>query len=170
MRYIVISAALMLAGTAALAQQAPVFPEGPGREIVAVACTQCHAPQPFTQLRMGENGWRKQVENMVLRGAMVAPSELDVVAKYLASAYGPGVPEPNAPKSTVDLPAGPGANLVEGVCGLCHGLERVVAANRPGQQWQAVVHRMVQIGAPLDDDQTKQIIAYLEQHYSLSQQ
>ena len=166
MTRIIIAAALMLAGTAAQAQQASVFPDGPGRDIVSVACTQCHAPQPFTQLRMGESAWRKQVENMVLRGAMVAPTELDVVTKYLTTAYGPGAPLPDAPTQKVDLPGGPGANLVEGACGICHGLDRVVAANRPDQQWQAIVHRMVEIGAPLDDAQSRQIIAYLEAHYS----
>ena len=166
MRRIIIAAGLTLAGTFAMAQQANVFPEGPGRDIVAVACTQCHAPQPFTQLRMGETGWRKQVENMVLRGAMIAPNELDVVTKYLTTAYGPGVPLPNAPaKSTVSLATGPGANLVEGACGVCHGLDRVVAANRPGQQWTAIVHRMAEIGAQLDAEQSRQIISYLEQHY-----
>jgi len=165
MRHLILAFAVMAASGAAQAQQASVFPDGPGREIVAVACTQCHAPQPFTQLRLGENGWRKQVENMVLRGAMVAPSELDVVTKYLTTAYGPGVPLPGAPTRKVDLPAGPGADLVEGACGICHGLDRVVAASRPGHQWQAVVHRMVEIGAPLDDAQSKQIITYLEENY-----
>ena len=165
MRRLILASAMMAAGSATQAQQANVFPDGPGRDIVSVACTQCHAPQPFTQLRMGENGWRKQVENMVLRGAMIAPSELDVVTKYLTTAYGPGVPLPGTPSRKIDLTAGPGADLVEGACASCHGLDRVVAANRPGHQWQAIVHRMVEIGAQLDDGQSKQIITYLESNY-----
>ena len=165
MRHLVIASGLIIAGSVAQAQQANVFPDGPGRDIVAVACTQCHVPQPFTQLRMGEKGWRMQVENMILRGAMVAPSELDVVTSYLTTAYGPGVPLPGGPPRKIDLVAGPGANLVEGACGVCHGLDRVVAANRPGHQWQAIVHRMVEIGAQLDDGQSRQIITYLEENY-----
>ena len=165
MRRIIIAATLMLAGSAALAQQPNVFPEGPGREIVAVACTQCHAPQPFTQLRMGEAGWRKQVENMVLRGAMIAPNELDLVSKYLTTAFGPGVPLPNAPTRKIDLATGSGATLVEGACATCHGLDRVVAANRPGRQWDAIVHRMMEIGAQLDESQSSQIISYLTENY-----
>ena len=165
MRHLIFSFAAMIVGSAAQAQQPNVFPEGPGREIVAVACTQCHAPQPFTQLRMGQNGWRKQVENMVLRGAMVGPTELDVVTNYLATAYGPGVPLPGAPPRKVDLAAGHGSELVEGACASCHGLDRVVSANRPGHQWHAIVHRMVEIGAQLDDGQSKQIITYLEANY-----
>jgi len=165
MRHLVFAFAAVVASSATHAQQTNVFPEGPGREIVSVACTQCHVPQPFTQLRMGVDGWRKQVENMVLRGAMVAPTELDVVTRYLATAYGPGVPLPGASQRKIDLAAGAGAELVEGACGICHGLDRVVAANRPGHQWQAIVHRMVEIGAQLDDGQSKQIITYLEANY-----
>ena len=165
MRHLIFAFAAVVASSAAQAQQPNPFPEGPGREIVAVACTQCHAPQPFTQLRMGENGWRKQVENMVLRGAMVGPNELDVVTKYLTTAYGPGVPLPGAPPKKVDLAAGPGSELVEGACASCHGLDRVVSANRPGKQWQAIVHRMVEIGAQLDEGQSRQITAYLEKNY-----
>ena len=155
----------MAVGATAEAQQPNQLPEGPGRNIVAVACTQCHGPQPFTQLRMNESGWRSQVENMVLRGAMVAPSELDVVTKYLATAYGPGVPRPNSPDQKVELAAGPGANLVEGACAICHGLNVVVAANRPGNQWQAMVNRMVQMGAQLDGETSKEIVAYLQKNY-----
>jgi cytochrome c5 len=45
------------------------FPDHPGREVVSVACTQCHGPNVFTQLRMGETAWRNQIYDMVLRGA-----------------------------------------------------------------------------------------------------
>ena len=159
-------AAILLTATGAQAQQASPFPDGPGRELVSVACTQCHQAQPFTQLRMSEQGWRRQVENMILRGAQVGPDDLDKVAAYLAASYGPGVPFPNQPTAMVKLADGPAANLVEGGCGLCHGLDRVVAANRPGEQWDKIVHRMVEIGAPLDGDQTSQVVGYLQANYS----
>lgn len=165
MRSFLIAAAFAASIGAAQAQQANPLPEGPGREIVAVACTQCHAPQPFAQLRMGESGWRIHVQNMVLRGAMIAPNELDVVVKYLSTAFGPGVPTPNAPTQKVELAAGPGANLVEGACAICHGLNLVTAVKRPGEQWRAIVNRMAQIGAPVDAESSKEIIAYLQKNY-----
>ena len=56
--------------------------------------------------------------------------------------------------------------LVDQGCGICHGLDRVVAANRPGKQWQAIVNRMAEMGASYDDDQKKQIVSYLEAHYA----
>jgi mono/diheme cytochrome c family protein len=173
MRRFVLAAAGILAGIlasillnfAAEAQQAGPFPAGAGRDIIAVACTQCHQAGPIVQLRMGEAGWRRQVYNMVLRGAQVGPAEIDDVVKYLATNFGPGVPIPGAASPPVTLPAGAGADLVAGACGICHGLDRVVAVSRPGQQWEAIVHRMVAIGAPVDADQTRQIISYLETNY-----
>jgi hypothetical protein len=86
---------------------------------------------------MNEAGWKEQIENMVLRGAQIGPNDIEKAAAYLAENFGPGVPFPNQNAAEVKLPDGPGQMLVEGGCGgLCHGLDRVVAANRPGQQWR----------------------------------
>jgi len=158
---------LMLCGlfSGASAQQASPFPDGPGRDIVATACTQCHAPGPIVQLRMNDAGWRKQVYNMILRGAQIGPGDIDATVAYLTASFGPGVAFPNTPKVDVKLADGAAANLVEGGCGLCHGLDRVVATKRDPHQWDAVVARMISVGAPFDADQAKQIVAYLGQNY-----
>jgi mono/diheme cytochrome c family protein len=165
MRGFVLAAAGILLSFAAEAQQISPFPEGAGRDIVAAACTQCHQAGPIIQLRMGEAAWRQQVYNMILRGAQIGPGEIDDVVKYLATSFGPGVPTPGPATPQVTLPDGAGADLVAGACGICHGVDRVVAVARPGRQWQAIVHRMVAMGAPIDADQTKQIISYLEANY-----
>ena len=165
MRKFILAAAAILLNFTAEAQQPNLFPDGAARDIVAVACTQCHKAGPIVQLRMGEAGWRRQVYNMVLRGAQIGPTEIDDVVKYLATNFGPGVPIPGAAPTPVTLPDGAGANLVAGACGICHGVDRVVAVARPGRQWEAIVHRMAAIGAPIDADQARQIIAYLETNY-----
>jgi mono/diheme cytochrome c family protein len=170
MRMFILAAAgiltgLFLLGFTAQAQQSNPFPAGAGRDIIAVACTQCHRAGPIVQLRMGEAGWRRQVYNMMLRGAQVKPDEIDDVVNYLATNFGPGVPVPGPAPTPVTLPAGAGADLVTGACGICHGVDRVVAVARPGQQWEAIVHRMVAIGAPIDADQTTQIVSYLKANY-----
>ena len=61
MRGFILAAAAILLNFSAEAQQAGPFPNGAGRDIIAVACTQCHRAGPITQLRMGEAGWRRQV-------------------------------------------------------------------------------------------------------------
>ena len=165
MRFFVFAATL-LAGSVVEAQQTGTLPNGPGREIVSVACVQCHSLTPIVQLRMGEQGWRQAVENMVLRGAQVGPDEIDTVSSYLADKFGPGVPSPNQNPVQVHLKDGPGADIVEGACGLCHGLDRAIEVQRPAEQWPIIVHRMVEIGTPLDDDQTNQVIRYLQANYA----
>jgi mono/diheme cytochrome c family protein len=164
-RLILATASVVLLGVPSEAQQSNPFPAGASRELIAVACTQCHRAGPITQLRMGETGWRRQVYNMVLRGAQIGPDEIDDVVKYLATNFGPGVPVPAVTPAPVKLPDGAGADLVAGACGICHGVDRVVAVARPGRQWEAIVHRMVAVGAPIDADQARQIISYLETNY-----
>jgi mono/diheme cytochrome c family protein len=172
MRLMLIAAGALLAASAApslapaLAQPADPFPAGAGHDVVAAVCTQCHTAAPIVQMRMGEVGWRHQTELMILRGAQIGPDDIEATANYLATAFGPGVPFPSQPRRDVKLAGGEGAVLVENGCVLCHGLDRVVAANRPGQQWQAIVHRMVEVGAPLDGDQAKQVVTYLQAHYA----
>ena len=169
MRRVILAAASILAGIllnfGAEAQQTGPFPAGAGRDTIAVACTQCHRAGPIIQLRMGEAGWRRQVYNMVLRGAQIGPDEIDDAVKYLATNFGPGVPIPGPAPAPVKLHDGAGADLVTGACGTCHGVDRVVAVARPGRQWEAIVHRMVAIGATIDADQARQIISYLETNY-----
>jgi mono/diheme cytochrome c family protein len=154
-----------LASVEAKAQKASPFPDGPGKEIVAQACTQCHQAGPIVRLRMNEKGWRRQIYNMVLRGAQIGPDDIDAATAYLAAHFGPGVPVADQPSAEVHLPQGPGADLVTGACATCHGLDRVTATNRPGKQWEPIVERMIEIGAPLDEKQASEILAYLETNY-----
>ena len=167
MRHLLLIAGLVLATSAASAQPKPAdpFPAGDGHDKVAVACVQCHAPTPIVTMRMGETGWRRQIEIMILRGAQIGPDEIDRITTYLATAFGPGVPLPG-PVKEVQLAEGAGAEMVQNNCSLCHGLDRVVMRDRPGQQWTTIVHRMMQLGAPLDEAQSGQIVEYLQAHYA----
>jgi mono/diheme cytochrome c family protein len=166
-RFILIgaAAALVLVAAPLAAQPVVQLPEGEGRDVVATACSQCHALTAITQLRQGEQAWRYQVYDMVLRGAQIAPSEIDGTVKYLAASFGPGVPFPGPPAAPVTLPDGAGKELVEGGCALCHGLDRVVAAKRSKGEWNGIVKRMVFFGAPLAPDQATTIAAYLDSKF-----
>jgi len=152
------------------APAASPFPDGPGKEIVSVACTQCHGPNVFTQLRMNQAAWRGYIYDMILRGAQIGPDDIDTAAKYMATAYGPGVPFPNQQPAQVSLPDGQGKEVVEGGCALCHGLDRVVATKRTPADWQSIVDRMVHFGAPLSGDQLKAALAYLDANFASGNQ
>jgi mono/diheme cytochrome c family protein len=153
--------ALVVLGQAAHAQQPPnPLPPGEGRDVVAAACAQCHGPNVFTQLRQGPEAWRNQVYDMVLRGAQVQLSDMDTVVGYLVAHFGPGNNVPPA-MVQVSLPEGAGKALVEQRCTLCHGLDRAAGVKRSRGEWNAVLSRMIFLGAPVAGDDLKTITAYL---------
>ena len=124
-----LAAALATIASPSRAQQnANPLPPGEGREIVAVACSQCHYLGTIAKIRDGAAGWRTYVSNMVLRGAQLSPAEVDKVVNYLATNLGPGISLP--PQKPVRLPEGSGKQLVETRCALCHDLERVAEVKR----------------------------------------
>jgi len=147
-------------------QQGPnPLPSGEGHDIVAVACTQCHGPNAFTQLREGANGWRFQVYDMILRGAQIQPADIEPVVNYLATNFGPGINVP-PPMTEVTLPDGTGKDVVESHCTVCHGLDRVTSSKRTSAGWDAILQRMVFLGAPVSGDEVKTITAYLDTNYN----
>jgi mono/diheme cytochrome c family protein len=156
-------AALPTAAQQQSPQQSP-FPPGEGREIVAVACTQCHAPSAITALREDASAWRRQVYDMVLRGAQVGPGDIDKVVDYLAANFGPGINVP-PPAVQVTLPDGPAKDLVEKNCVLCHGLDRVAAVGRSRAGWTEIMQRMGSYGAPLSGEDEKAVADYLDAHF-----
>jgi len=152
---IIKSAVALLALGAALAtvpspgraqQNSDPLPPGDGREIVAVACSQCHYLGTIAKIRDGAPGWRTYVSNMVLRGAQLTPAEVDKVVNYLSTNLGPGINLP--PQKPVTLPDGSGKRLVQARCALCHDLERVAEVKRKKENWASIVASMVAWGAP----------------------
>lgn len=162
MRHLYLSV-LAFASLSVQAQQAPALPPGEGREIVQVACTQCHAPIAFTQMRAGPAAWRSMVYDMVLRGAQIRGTEMDAVVTYLAMNFAPGREVPPS-RTPVVLPEGEGKVLVEQLCSLCHGLDRAVGTPRDPSEWDAILARMRFLGTPLGDDQLASIRTYLNEH------
>lgn len=138
------------------------LPPGEGREIVVAACTQCHGPNAFTQLRQGPEAWRFLVYDMILRGTQLRSSEVQPVVNYLAANFGPGnnVPPPTV---QVSLPEGGGKTLVEQRCGLCHGLDRAAGTRRARAEWEAIMARMMFLGTPVSGDEAKTITSYLQE-------
>lgn len=68
---------------------APVtLPPGPGRDLVAQTCSQCHALTTVTSQHMNQQTWQGTVEDMVGRGAQLTPAQVTTVVQYLAAHYG----------------------------------------------------------------------------------
>jgi cytochrome c5 len=151
--------ALVTTASPSLSQNANPLPAGDGRDLVSVACSQCHYLGTIAKIRDGAAGWRVYVNNMVLRGAQLTPAETDTVVNYLALNLGPGANLP--PAKPVTLPDGHGKDLVETRCGLCHDLERVATVKRQKQAWPVIVNNMVAWGATATPEEAKTITDYL---------
>jgi cytochrome c5 len=119
------------------------LPGGDGRDIVAVACTQCHGLKLIVALRDGPVGWKHFVDDMILRGAQLTPQEADVAAQYLAKNFGPGTSPMQSGLKTEALPAGDGQKLVESHCALCHDLGRITTVTRSKDEWNNTVSNMM---------------------------
>lgn len=65
------------------------LPAGPGRDLVAQACTACHGLSTVTNVRADKDGWNATVNEMVGRGAQLTDQQLATVVAYLAKHFGP---------------------------------------------------------------------------------
>jgi cytochrome c5 len=153
------------------------LPPGEGKDLLATACSQCHALSTAVLMRDGPAGWKHTVDEMVVRGAQLFPDEAETVIKYLSKNFGPGVNRmqtgvlpPGAPVSKtgaavkleeVSLPAGPGKDLVEARCSLCHDLGRVVTVRRTEGEWEQITQSMNERGLTATPQQTQTMISYL---------
>jgi mono/diheme cytochrome c family protein len=160
-------AALSLAAAAPLHAQAPALPPGEGRDIVAVACTQCHGLNTIMAIRDGAAGWRQFVDYMIMKGAQVKASEADTIVQYLTASFGPNSPPAAGagPALLASLPAGSGKELVEARCVTCHDLLRIVASRRPKSDWDAIVANMVNRGATATPEERQTIVSYLSTQF-----
>ena len=64
-------------------------------------------------------------------------------------------------QSPVQLPEGPGKDLVEAVCTACHTLERVAAKHATKAQWQDKVLEMLQEDPDITQQERDRIVEYL---------
>lgn len=151
------------------------LPPGNGRELVMTACSQCHGVDAVLLLRDGRQGWKNRVEDMVLRGAQLLPDEATTMIDYLAENFGvnsrprsaaaaaQSADSQSSGSSTqaVSLPPGPGQELVQARCSLCHDLQRVISIHRSRPEWERVADDMVARGVTLSDEEMESIVSYL---------
>ena len=83
--FIAAMAGAVFLACAATAGAQEVFPEGPGKDILATKCRNCHMPDRVTKVagRPVEN-WQTLVNTMINRGAPVTEDELPILVEYLA--------------------------------------------------------------------------------------
>lgn len=161
-----IAVLLVLTGSQLRAQSSgSPLPNGDGKQLVAVACTQCHGLRPIMMLRDGAAGWKMTVQDMILRGAQLMPQETETVIQYLSKNFGPGSAPAKSGAQPVSLPAGPGKELVESRCTLCHGLEKISGEKRRKDEWSGAVKNMVERGLSATPEEIQKITSYLSTQF-----
>src|ERR1700686_1093647 len=65
------------------------------------------------------------------------------------------------PAMAQQLPEGPGKELAQANCNICHTLLSRVGAGYTPEGWNTVLHMMINQGAPLPADQIEPLKAYL---------
>ena len=63
------------------------------------------------------------------------------------------------------LPEGPGKSIVESSCLGCHEPVRIINAGHNRQDWQNIVHMMLNVGAPVPPDQVGVLTEYLVKNF-----
>ena len=63
------------------------------------------------------------------------------------------------------LPNGPGKELVEKRCGSCHSSQIVAGEDETRDQWNDTLNQMMNMGAPLTEDEFNQILDYLANNF-----
>ena len=92
------------------------------------------------------------------------------------------MPQPETTKQSVDgvyqvdtyplyapkLPPGEGRETIQGYCNMCHSVTYItMQPPLPATMWASEVFKMIDTyGALIPEDETKQIIAYLQSHYT----
>lgn len=84
------------------------LPDGPGKAETEKVCSQCHELARSLSLRQDRAGWQTTVDKMATLGANASQADLQRIADYLASHYGPEeVPRININKCrAIDLESG----------------------------------------------------------------
>lgn len=96
-RTAVIAAALLGGLAAAGASVAQELPQGPGRDVVQNACSQCHGSDVIAAKRATSDEWKDIVARMIGNGAALDDNQYVAVVNYLSTALGPeGAAKPAA--------------------------------------------------------------------------
>jgi hypothetical protein len=76
-------------GNGAEQSAGPGFPDAPGKDLLMSKCFQCHSEKMWIGLKQDRRGWEGVLYRMVGRGALWNEEEINSMAVYLTTAFGP---------------------------------------------------------------------------------
>ncbi len=83
---------IAFACTAAEDKDASLLPDGPGKDLAAHICIDCHDSGNFRRARFTSDQWADSIADMVDRGAKATPAEIDTLLAYLTKNFGKNSP------------------------------------------------------------------------------
>ena len=84
-----------------------------------------------------------------------------VLVPLVAAAFAASV----APAAAQAFPDGPGKEILEKKCSTCHAPEQVTTFGRSAEEWHEVVVNMIDLGAELNEEETKVLVEYLAKNW-----
>ncbi len=78
------------------------LPPGPMQGKATTACLECHEARIILQQRLSKAAWTKEVDKMIKWGAVVDPTERDVLIDYLSTNFSPDQPPYVPPRTTAE--------------------------------------------------------------------
>ena len=142
----------------------PTLPEGPGRSLVTMQCSSCHALDVALSKRGTADEWNGIVKTMVERGAPITAADAATITAYLGQHFGPNAAPPAAPARAAQvssLPDLPGRDVLTRKCMQCHQMSMWTALHQDRKAWESVVYRMVGRGALWTEDEIRTMADYL---------
>ena len=71
------------------------------------------------------------------------------------------------PAAAQTFPDGPGKEILEKKCSACHAPEQVTTFGRSAEEWHEVVVNMIDLGAEVNEEETKVLVEYLAKNWPL---
>ena len=147
-----------------------------GKTAVTQICVGCHDGGAIMRMvavrKKTADEWRDTVYRMIGRGAQVFPDEIEPLTAYLTAAGGQGSLQsagggPAAARrrgraaeaaTTADDDA---TAILARRCQLCHDLAKATTKPATAERWDAIIDRMVKLGAAVTPAEHQTLIAYL---------
>lgn len=146
------------------AQEPPALPDGEGKALVEMVCSQCHGIRPLFVYNGDDQKWEILVHEMVALGAQVTPQERDTVMKYLKATF--STDRAAAGQDAGPLPSGKGQGVLQASCGGCHGQPVITRKRADRAGWEEILRRhRTEERVKLSSEQAEALLAYLAANF-----